>query len=108
MGKIKKPGLPEAQHMQLDHGFRNSTSHYFRMCCRAILLKADSLFSVKAGEQTDMSLMSVNVRTKCFRSEGNWIRPQDYISTDTLFYITNRALHAVGKKLFIKYSHYVA
>lgn len=40
--------------------------------------------------------------------KGKWIRPQDYVSTDTLFYTTNRALAAIGNTLFIKYSHYVA
>jgi transposase len=40
--------------------------------------------------------------------KGKWIRPLDYVSTDTLFYSTNRALSAVGKDLFINYSHYAA
>jgi transposase len=40
--------------------------------------------------------------------KGKWIRPQDYVSTDSLFYTTNRALEAVGKELFINYSHSVA
>lgn len=39
--------------------------------------------------------------------KGKWIRPQDYVSTDMLFYTTNRALAAIGNTLFIKYSHYV-
>ena len=38
--------------------------------------------------------------------KGKWIRPQDYVSTDMLFYTTNRALAAIGNTLFIKYSHY--
>ncbi|WP_157278527.1 IS630 family transposase [Olivibacter sitiensis] len=40
--------------------------------------------------------------------KGKWIRPQDYVSTETLFYTTNRALAAVGKRLFINYSHIAA
>ena len=40
--------------------------------------------------------------------KGKWIRPMDYISTDTLFYATNRALAEVGKGLVIKYSHIAA
>jgi transposase len=40
--------------------------------------------------------------------KGKWIRPLDYVSTDSLFYSTNRALAAVGKRLFINYSHVVA
>jgi hypothetical protein len=52
MGKIKKLGLTEVQRVELEHGFRNGTSHCFRMRCRAVLLKADGLSSAKAGEQT--------------------------------------------------------
>jgi len=40
--------------------------------------------------------------------KGKWIRPQDYQSTDSLFYITDRALASVGKSLFVNYSHYAA
>jgi transposase len=40
--------------------------------------------------------------------KGKWIRPQDYVSTDMLFYTTNRALAAIGNTLFINYSHNVA
>ncbi|MDR1225155.1 MAG: hypothetical protein LBL07_20090, partial [Tannerella sp.] len=32
---------------------------------------------------------------------GKWIRPQDYVSTDTLFYATNRALAAIGQGLVL-------
>jgi len=40
--------------------------------------------------------------------KGKWIGPLDYVSTDTLFYTTNRALAELGKGLFINYSHSVA
>ena len=40
--------------------------------------------------------------------KGKWIRPQDYESTDTLFYATDRALASIGKSNFVKYSHYAA
>jgi transposase len=40
--------------------------------------------------------------------KGKWIRPQDYVSIDTLFYTTNSALAAVGNGLFINYSHIAA
>jgi transposase len=40
--------------------------------------------------------------------KGTWIRPLDYVSTDTLFYATNRALAKLGKGIFIKYSHSAA
>ena len=32
-----------------------------------------------------------------------WIRPQDYTTTDQLFYSTNRALAAVGHEVYVKY-----
>lgn len=39
--------------------------------------------------------------------KGKWIRPLDYLSTDTLFYTANRALAQIGKGLNINYSHIV-
>ena len=38
--------------------------------------------------------------------KGKWIRPQDYESTDSLFYAADRALAALGTSLFIKHSHF--
>ena len=70
MGKIKKLTLPTAQRVQLEKGFRNGTSHCFRMRCRAVLLKSEGLSSAQVGEQTDMSLVSVNAWVKRFQSEG--------------------------------------
>ena len=40
--------------------------------------------------------------------KSKWIRPQDYITTDMLFYTTNRALADIGKGLRINFSKYVA
>ena len=37
-----------------------------------------------------------------------WIRPQDYVSSDNLFYTVNRALAAVGETLGIKLKHNAA
>ncbi|MDR2815932.1 MAG: helix-turn-helix domain-containing protein, partial [Proteiniphilum sp.] len=70
MGKIKKLDLTEIQRVQLENGFRKGDSHCFRMRCRAVLLKAESLSSAKAGEQTEMSLVSVNAWVKRFQREG--------------------------------------
>jgi transposase len=39
---------------------------------------------------------------------GKWLRPQDYVSADTLFYATNRILAAIGKEVRINYAHNVA
>lgn len=70
MGKIKTIELTSVQRLELEHGFRHGTSHCFRMRCRAVLLKSDGLPSVKAGEQTEMSLVSVNAWVKRFLREG--------------------------------------
>lgn len=40
--------------------------------------------------------------------KGKWLRPQDYVTTESLFYATNRALAAIGTQLNIKFSHYAA
>ena len=40
--------------------------------------------------------------------KGKWIRPQDYMSTDMLFYATNRALADIGKGLNIRFLKHVA
>ena len=70
MGKIKTIELTRFQRLELEHGFRHGTIHCFRMRCRAILLKSDGLPSVKVGEQTEMSLVSVNAWVKRFLTEG--------------------------------------
>ena len=40
--------------------------------------------------------------------KGKWLRPQDYVTTESLFYATNRALAAIGTRLNINSSHYAA
>ena len=70
MGKIKKIELTQEQYAALENGFRNGESHCFRMRCRAVLLKGKGLSSVKAGEQTEMSFVSVNAWVKRFLTEG--------------------------------------
>jgi transposase len=40
--------------------------------------------------------------------KGKWIRPQNYICADALFYATNRALAAIGRDLKINYEHNAA
>lgn len=38
--------------------------------------------------------------------KARWLRPEDYLSSDKLFYAVNLALAAVGKSLFISFSDY--
>lgn len=40
--------------------------------------------------------------------KGKWIRPQDYIEKDTLFYTVNSAWAAIGNGVSINFKHYVA
>ena len=58
----------------------------------------------------DMSLTVGNCKGRMFMSppKGKWIRPQDYITSDMLFYTTNRALADIGKGLRINFSKHVA
>ena len=70
MGKIKKLELTPEQYAALDNGFRNGVSHCFRMRCRAVFLKGKGLSSVEAGQQTEMSFVSVNAWAKRFLTEG--------------------------------------
>ncbi|MGR5576146.1 IS630 family transposase [Bacteroides thetaiotaomicron] len=37
--------------------------------------------------------------------KGKWLRPADYMSTDSLLYATDRALAAVGTELYINFGH---
>jgi len=39
--------------------------------------------------------------------KGKWIRPQDYICKDTLFYTVNRALADIGNGVSINFKHNV-
>ncbi len=70
MGEIKKLELTPKQYAELENGFRNGESHSFRMRCRAVLLKGKGLSSVKAGQETEMSFVSVNAWVKRFLTEG--------------------------------------
>ena len=38
--------------------------------------------------------------------KARWLKPQDYLSTDSLFYAVKMALAAVGKSLLINFSDY--
>lgn len=70
MGKIKTIELTSKQQEALGNGYRNGTSHAFRMRCKAVLLKAQGLSSPKIGEQLDMHQVSVNNWVKRFLTEG--------------------------------------
>jgi transposase len=46
--------------------------------------------------------------TLCRILKGKWIKPQDYVSKDNLFYAANRALANVGKGLFMNFKNHAA
>ena len=70
MGKIKSIILTDSERLSLEAGFRNGSSHCFRMRCRAVLLKSTGLSSKAIGLQTEMSHVSVNSWVKRFLAEG--------------------------------------
>lgn len=70
MGKIKKLELTPAQKSALENGYRNGSSHAYRMRCKAVLLKAQGMSSPKVGEQLEMNHASVNNWVKRLESEG--------------------------------------
>jgi len=40
--------------------------------------------------------------------KARWLKPQDYLTTDSLFYAVKMAMATVGKSLFINFSEYKA
>lgn len=38
--------------------------------------------------------------------KGKWIRPEDYLEKDTLFYAVNRCMANIGKEININFCHY--
>ena len=54
MGKVKSIRLKDSERLSLEAGFRNGSSHCFRMRCRAVLLKSAGFSSKAIGLQTEM------------------------------------------------------
>ena len=70
MGKVKQLFLTDAERRELERGFRHGEKHCFRMRCRAVLLKSEGLSAEKAGEQTEMTGVSVRSWVLRFEAEG--------------------------------------
>ena len=49
MGKITKIELSESERIKLNFGFKEGSSHCFRMRCKAVLLKSEGLSSEAIG-----------------------------------------------------------
>ena len=70
MGRIKEIQLSPMQRSALEYGYRNGSSHAFRMRCKAVLLKSQGLSSPQIGERLDMNQTTVNNWVRRFEEEG--------------------------------------
>lgn len=62
--------LAESELNELFFGFRFGEGYCFRIRCRTVLPKSEGLSPVQVGEQTEMTVQSVNGWVKRFESEG--------------------------------------
>ena len=70
MGKITKIELSESERIKLNFGFKEGSSHCFRMRCKAVLLKSEGLSSEAIGKIVEMTQISVNNWVKRYLLEG--------------------------------------
>lgn len=70
MGKITKIELSESERIKLNIGFKEGSSHCFRMRCKAVLLKSEGLSSEAIGKIVEMTQISVNNWVKRYLLEG--------------------------------------
>lgn len=70
MCKIKTPELTKAQRAALEKGYRQATSHTFRVRCQIVLLKSEGRTSAEIAEILGCCEMAVNNWLKRFEDEG--------------------------------------
>ena len=70
MGKITRIELSESERIKLNFGFKEGSSHCFRMRCKAVLLKSEGLSSEAIGKIVEMTHISVNNWVKRYLLEG--------------------------------------
>ena len=70
MGKITKIELSESERIKLNFGFKEGSSHCFRMRCKAVLPKSEGLSSEAIGKIVEMTQISVNNWVKRYLLEG--------------------------------------
>ena len=70
MGKIIKIELSESERIKLNFGYKEGSSHCFRMRCKAVLLKSEGLSSEAIGKIVEMTQISVNNWVKRYLLEG--------------------------------------
>lgn len=65
-----KINITEEQRVSLENGYRNGTSHSFRMRCLMVLGKADGLSNAAAGERAGQTYQRVMHWVNRFLNEG--------------------------------------
>lgn len=70
MAKRKQIMLTEEERLELEAGYRHGPNHRFRVRCRAILLKSESLSNEQVAQKLDVSTPSVFNWTKRYAKEG--------------------------------------
>jgi transposase len=70
MGRVNTPILIESAKLALEHDFKTSQLHSYRMRCQVILLKSTGRKSEEVGEITGMTYVSVNAWVKRYKDFG--------------------------------------
>lgn len=70
MGRVNTPLLSESAKLALEHDFKISQVHCYRMRCQVILLKSTGRKSEEVGEITGMTYVSVNAWVKRYNDFG--------------------------------------
>ncbi|MFY7890711.1 MAG: helix-turn-helix domain-containing protein [Spirosomataceae bacterium] len=70
MGRVNTPILSESAKLALEHDFKTSQVHSYRMRCQVILLKSTGRKSQEVGEITGMTYVSVNAWVKRYKDFG--------------------------------------
>ena len=70
MGRVNTPILSEAAKLALEHDFKTSQVHCYRMRCQVILLKSSGRKSEEVAEITGMTYVRVNTWVKRYKYFG--------------------------------------
>ena len=70
MGRVNTPILSESAKLALEHDFKISHVHCYRMRCQVILLKSTGRKSEEVAEITGMTYVRVNTWVKRYKYFG--------------------------------------
>jgi transposase len=70
MGRVNTPILIESAKLALEHDFKTSQIHSYRMRCQVILLKSTGRNSEEVGKIAGMTYVSVNAWVKRYKDFG--------------------------------------